>query len=246
MQKKIITVLAIFAFSYATAQKSQYHQLNPIEFDSIIKSGKGMLLDVRTQGEFDNEHIKNSGQLNYYAFDFKKKLLLLPKDEPVYLYCTTGYRSEKAAKILTKNGFTHVYNLEHGIMEWNLLDLPVVEGEKTDKKQADKISIDLFAKTISSDTLVLIDFYAPWCGPCRKMMPLIDSLKTQYHPRMKVFKVNVDASKKLVKQQKIIGVPLFRMYRNNELLFEQDGMLTRKELEAVIEKHLAGHVVGKG
>ena len=235
---KIITILTFFVFSSAVAQNSTYHQLNSQEFNKLIQSGKGMLLDVRTHGEFDNEHIAKSAYLNYYAFDFKKKLLLLPKDEPIYLYCTTGYRSEKAAKILVENGFTQVYNLEHGILEWNLQDLPVVEDEKTDKKQADKVGINLFDKTINSDTLVLIDFYAPWCGPCRKMMPLVDSLKTQYHPQMKVFKVNVDVSKKLVKQQKIIGVPLFRMYRNGKLLFEHDGMLTRNELEAVIEKAL--------
>jgi len=235
---KIITILTFFVFSSTVAQNSTYHQLNSQEFNKLIQSGTGMLLDVRTHGEFDNEHIAKSAYLNYYAFDFKKKLLLLPKDEPIYLYCTTGYRSEKAAKILVENGFTQVYNLKHGILEWNLQDLPVIEGEKTDKKQADKVSINLYDETISSGTLVLIDFYAPWCGPCRKMMPLIDSLKTQYHPQMKVFKVNVDVSKKLVKQQKIIGVPLFRMYRNGKLLFEHDGMLTRNELEAVIEKAL--------
>ncbi|RLD73962.1 MAG: hypothetical protein DRJ07_20160 [Bacteroidetes bacterium] len=222
-------------------QKNGYYQVFSHEFDSLIKSGKGMLLDVRTKGEFDNEHIESSGQLNYYAFDFKKKLDLLPKDQEIYLYCNTGYRSEKTAKMLIKKGYTNVYNLERGIMEWNFEELPVIIGEKTDKKQADKVNIEMFASTIASDTLVLIDFYAPWCGPCRKMMPLIDSIKTQYHPQMKVFKVNSDVSKKLIKQQKIIGVPLFRLYRNNELLFEKDGMMTRNELTGIIEKHLSGN-----
>ncbi|RLD62791.1 MAG: hypothetical protein DRI95_12555, partial [Bacteroidetes bacterium] len=156
-------------------QKNGYYQVVSHEFDSLIKSGKGMLLDVRTKGEFDNEHIENSGQLNYYAFDFKKKLDLLPKDQEIYLYCNTGYRSEKTAKMLIKKGYTNVYNLERGIMEWNFEELPVIIGEKTDKKQADKVNIEMFASTIASDTLVLIDFYAPWCGPCWKMMPLIDS-----------------------------------------------------------------------
>jgi len=218
----ILSIIIVFVvLNTALAQKSNYHQVSSNEFNTLIKSGKGMLLDVRTKGEFDNEHIDNSGQLNYYAFDFKKKLDLLPKEQEIYLYCNTGYRSEKTAKILIKKGFTNVYNLERGIMEWNFEELPVIAGEKTGKKQKDKVSIEEFAHTIASDTLVLIDFYAPWCGPCRKMMPLIDSIKTQYHTRMKVFKVNSDVSKKLIKQQKIIGVPLFRIYRNNELLFEK-------------------------
>ena len=238
MKHILSIIIAIVITIVITAQKNDYHQVNSHQFDSLIKTGKGMLLDVRTKGEFDNEHIKNSGQLNYYALDFKKKLDLLPKDQEIYLYCNTGYRSEKTAKTLIKKGFTHVYNLERGIMEWNFVELPVVIGQKTNKVQPDKVSIEAFNKVINSDTLVLIDFYAPWCGPCRKMMPLIDSIKTKYHPQMQVFKVNSDVSKKLIKQQKIIGVPLFRLYRNNELLFEKDGMLSRNELEDIIEKHL--------
>ncbi len=132
-----------------------------------------------------------------------------------------------------------MYNLEKGIMEWNYENLPVIEDKKTVKKHANKVSVEEFASTIASDTLVLIDLYAPWCGPCRKMMPLVDSLKTQYHPRMKVFKINSDVSKKLIKQQKIIGVPLFRLYRNNKLLFERNGMLSRNELETIIGEHLS-------
>ncbi len=241
MNKIVIVLLMVFP-AFLNAQENTYKQLNALEFQKLAESGKGMILDVRTKSEFDSEHIPKSEYLNYYALDFKKKLLMLPKDEAIYLYCTTGYRSEKAAKYLVKNGYTKVYNLEHGILEWNLKNLPVIEGEKSAKLLMDKVSPDLFAQTISGDTLVLIDFYATWCGPCRKMMPLIDSLRTQYHPEMKVFKVNVDASKKLIKQEKIIGVPLFRIYRSGKLLFEKDGMMSRKELETIINKLLSTKV----
>lgn len=239
MKNNILTLLFITIWISGLAQNSGFKQVNAREFHKLSTSGKGMILDVRTKSEFDNEHLANSQYLNFYAMDFKKKLLMLPKDEAIYLYCTTGYRSEKAAKFLAKNGYSKVYNLEHGILEWNLENLPVIEGEPSAKLMADKVNPELFMQTISSDTLVLIDFYATWCGPCRKMMPLIDSIRTQYHPDLKVFKVNVDVSKKLIKQEKIIGVPLFRMYRNGILLFEKDGMMSRKELENIIEEFLS-------
>ncbi|MCF6242696.1 MAG: thioredoxin domain-containing protein [Bacteroidales bacterium] len=235
---KLLIIIFIAVWSTATAQQTSFKQVNAQEFYRLATTGKGMILDVRTKSEFDNEHIANSQYLNFYALDFKKKLLMLPKDEEIYLYCTTGYRSEKAAKYLAKNGYTKVYNLEHGILEWNLENLPVIEGEPSAKLMADKVSPELFEQSISSDTLVLVDFYATWCGPCRKMMPLIDSIRTQYHPALKVFKVNVDVSKKLIKQEKIIGVPFFRIYRKGKVLFEKDGMLSRKELEAIIEELL--------
>ena len=63
------------------------------------------------------------GQLNYYALDFKRKLLLLPRDQAVYLYCNTGYRSQRAAEILADKGYRQVHNLEHGIMEWDLMSI---------------------------------------------------------------------------------------------------------------------------
>jgi len=97
-----------------------------MEFNKLINNSKISLLDVRTKHEFKNGHIENAGQLNYYAFSFRQKLLLLPKNQEIYLYCNTGYRSNRAANILVENGYTKVYNLQHGIMEWNLKNLTVI------------------------------------------------------------------------------------------------------------------------
>ena len=98
MRSLIIFIsLVLFTFSVST-QNANVKQVNPDEFQKLITDPKGVLLDVRTRSEYKNGHISNSGQLNYYTFDFKKKLLLLPKDEPIYLYCNTGYRSERCCR----------------------------------------------------------------------------------------------------------------------------------------------------
>ncbi|MCF6366417.1 MAG: thioredoxin domain-containing protein [Bacteroidales bacterium] len=211
-------------------EKNGVTQVNSSEFKELIKNKNATFIDVRTNSEYSAEHIENAGQLNYYALDFKKKLLLLPKNQPIYLYCNTGYRSQRAGEILIKSGYKNVYNLEHGIMEWNLKELPVVEGDKSLLNKENAMSVDDFKKLIASDTLVFIDFYAPWCGPCRKMMPMIDSLKTEYHGKVKIVKVNSDVSKKLVKELKLIGVPYLVLYKSNKLLFEKSGFATREEL----------------
>ncbi len=207
-------------------------------FDKLVKKNDGTFLDVRTKSEYDAEHIEGAGQLNYYAFDFKKKLLMLPKDKPVYLYCNTGYRSQKAGEILIKNGYVKVYNAEHGIMERNLKELPVVQGDKSKLDKKNFMSVSDYSKLINSDTLVFIDFYAPWCGPCRKMMPMVDSLKTEYYGRIKIVKANSDVSKKLVKELKLIGVPYLALYKNGELLFEKYGYIKREDLTQIFEKKL--------
>ncbi|MFC2111029.1 rhodanese-like domain-containing protein [Bacteroidota bacterium] len=110
----------------ACGQNEAVVQLNSNDFIKKIYDDKAILLDVRTLQEYKNGHIKDAGQLNYYAFDFSQSLLLLAKDQPIYLYCNTGYRSNKAANILLANGYTKVYNLQRGIMEWNMKNLPVI------------------------------------------------------------------------------------------------------------------------
>jgi len=234
----ILTLFGNAITAQDTFQIPEVIQVNSLEFKALIELGNGTLLDVRTESEFTAEHIEDAGQLNYYSLSFKKKLLLLAKNQPVLLYCNTGYRSRKAAEYLVKNGYENVYNLEHGIMEWNLQELPVVEGDKSQLSKENMMNVSDYNDLIASENIVFIDFYAPWCAPCRKMMPTIDSLKTEYHGRITIEKANSDISKKLVKDLKLIGVPYLVLYKNNKLLFEQSGLITRKDLVAVFDRYL--------
>ncbi len=157
-----------------------------------------ILLDVRTINEFKNGHLKNAVQLNYYASNFNKKLLLLPRNRKIFLYCNTGYRSKRAAQFLVQNGYKEVYNLENGIMEWNLTNLPTITDADAEKDSENSMETDEFNALINSRKLVFVDFYAPWCAPCRKMMPMIDALAKKYHNQINVVKINADASAGLI------------------------------------------------
>jgi thioredoxin len=153
------------------------------------------------------------------------------------LYCNTGYRSQRAAEILVENGYKNVYNLEHGILEWNLKNFPVLVEPDAKPDTENKMEIDEFTALINSDKLVFIDFYAPWCAPCRKMMPMIDSLKTEYKGKITIVKINVDASKKLMKELAIMSVPYLVLYHNGIILFSHNGLVSRNELENLFEEH---------
>ena len=234
----IISISFILSTFSVSAQNANVKQVNPDEFQKLIAKPGGVLLDVRTRSEFKNGHISNSGQLNYYTFDFKKKLLLLPKDEPIYLYCNTGYRSERAAKYLVENGYKNVYNLEHGIMDWELQNLPVLVDPDATPDTDNKMEFVEYTKLLQSEEPVFIDFYAPWCGPCRKMMPMMDSLKVEYHQKINIVKINVDASKKLAKELGLKGVPYLTLYKNGTLIYSKNGSVAREELTDIFEKNL--------
>ncbi len=238
MRLILSSIFPYIFFLSAGGQNQAIKQVNAIEFEKLVKSAAGTLLDVRTLGEFQNGHIKDAGQLNYYALDFRQKLLLLPKNQPIYLYCNTGYRSEKAAAILVENGFKNVYNLKHGIMEWNLKNLPMLVEPDAKPDTENKMELDEFTALINSEKLVFIDFYAPWCAPCRKMMPMIDSLKTEYKSKVTIVKINADASKKLMKNLGIQSVPYLVLYQNGKPLFSHNGMIAKGELKSMFDANI--------
>ncbi len=238
MKKSSTILIFLIILSNMHGQHAPVIQSGSEQFKELTAQNNGILLDVRTKSEFKNGHLPEAGNLNYYALDFRKKLILLPRNQPIYLYCNTGYRSEKAAEILIENGYTDVYNLQHGIMEWELLNLPVIMEPDARPDTDNKMTPEQYHAILSEGSPVFFDFYAPWCGPCRKMMPMIDSLMVEYHPQIKMRKINVDASKKLVKELKLVGVPYLVLQDKGKVLFSKNGSATRNELTAAFDQTL--------
>lgn len=238
MKRLLIISLFILQHYFVFSQAIVIHQLNSLDFKKELDKRVITLIDVRTQMEFAAGHINGSSQLNYYAFDFKNRLLLLAKNQPIYLYCNTGYRSNKAAAFLVKNGYSKVYNLEKGIMEWNYFELPVVISPGAKIDEANRMEMDEYKAFIENNKLVFVDFYAPWCAPCRRMMPMIDSVGEVYSSQVKLLKVNADASKKLIKELEIIGVPYLVLYKNGKIVFSHKGVIEHELIMENFNKNL--------
>jgi thioredoxin 1 len=236
---RIVLVMSLLAIVlHSCGQQAEVKHLSALEFQKLITDSSGILLDVRTIQEFNNGHLQSAGQLNFYEQDFGNRLLMLPKDEAIFLYCNTGYRSAIAARFLVQQGYTRVYNMQRGIMEWNYNRLPVARTPGAVANMENSFNKEQLITIINNDSLVFIDFYAPWCAPCLRMMPMIDSLIAEYSGKVHIIKINADASKDLMREMHITGVPYFVLFHRGKVAFHKGGMITREEVEQLFAQYL--------
>ena len=90
-----------------------------------------------------------------------------------------------------------------------------------------------------SDKPIIVDVWAPWCAPCRRMEPILDELGEQYEGRVEVYKLNADESQPVVKALGVLGLPTTIVYRNGEEMGRRTGALGRADLAGIFEAVLS-------
>ncbi len=96
-----------------------------------------------------------------------------------------------------------------------------------------------FNELIHSDTPVLVDFHATWCGPCKTMAPVLEQLKEELGEKLRIIKVDVDKNTKAAVHYQVRGVPTFILFKNGEILWREAGVIAKHEFLNVISKHLS-------
>ncbi len=198
----------------------------PAFHKKIGSTPDAVVLDVRTPGEYEQGYIESAKNLDYRSPDFKTELSKLDKSKPYFIYCLSGGRSADAADFMRNNGFEVVYDLKGGILSWQKNNLPVVTSGKI---AADKITSADYNKMVSSG-IVLVDFYAPWCAPCKKMEPWLNEIKKEYTGKAQVIRINIDENKQLAKQLAVTGIPVLKIYKNGKETWTHQGFIEKAQV----------------
>jgi rhodanese-related sulfurtransferase len=111
--------ISIIFFGCVYSQSNEFERLDVKDFKSQIQADSIYLIDVRTPEEYQEGHIKEAINYNYYDEEFLQQFEPISKHEAIYLYCGSGIRSEHAAKQLIQKGYKEVYDLKGGIKAWN-------------------------------------------------------------------------------------------------------------------------------
>jgi thioredoxin len=220
----VVFQLSLFFFSCTAQQKNN---LSADEFEKGISNIDSVqILDVRTPAEYAGTHIKGSLLADWNnKEEFNRRIAFVDKTKPVYVYCLAGGRSAAAAKQMRNTGFENVYELNGGINAWKAANKKL-EG-KNDKKQ---MTIDEFNSAINSDKVVLVDFGAEWCPPCKKMEPVLKNLEKNNAGKFRLIKVDGGNDEDVLKAYNVTALPVFIIFKDGKQVWRKDGVVEESEV----------------
>ncbi len=122
--------------------------------------------------------------------------------------------------------------MDGGMMQWRAQKLPEVTGTPS----SDAISMTQYNTFINSEKLVLVDFYAEWCGPCKKMEPYLHKIAEDSKEHVTVIRIDADKNPDLCRQLNVTALPVLKLYKNKELIWDHLGFIeegkVREQLNA--------------
>jgi thioredoxin len=197
--------------------------------DKINATLNPQIIDVRTPFEFQAENIENSKNVDWLAEDFVINMSKFEKSKPIFVYCKSGGRSSQASEKLAELGFKKIFELQGGIMRWN-----AVIPSKGIKKIVG-LSISQYQQLLENKKIVLINFYADWCAPCKKMKPYLIRIEKESQGKIALIKLNADENKTLIQELKIDALPTLLLYEDQKIKWKHSGFISETDLRQKLQ-----------
>lgn len=230
MNKLITFLLVAILGTHCQSIGQNSNLLTSDAFEEKIKLPDIQILDVRTSEEFKTGYIKGALLADWLQKnEFSRRTSALDPQKPVAVYCASGGRSAKAAEALRSKGFT-VFELAGGMNKWKLDGKSV----QTDSPVA-QMTQEEFNQLIGKEGVVLVDFGAPWCPPCRKMEPIVASLEKEMQGKFRLQKIDGGVNTDIMKALNVEALPHFFVYKNGVKTWDRQGIVSADELRKALQ-----------
>jgi thioredoxin len=205
-------------------------------FEAKLKqaSPNPQILDARTVEEYNYNHIKGAIHIDAANdAEFQKVADKLDKKRPVFVYSINNGRSVTVAKKLKEQKFSETYVLPGGLSKW------IGAGRPVETTVGNGLSVDQYKQLVQSEKLVLVDVQSKFCGGCKKLAPIVDSVATEKAGELKVVKIELFDNKQIGKELNIESIPTLILYKDNKIVWQKSGFTSKDALDKVISKEIA-------
>ncbi|MCY6483449.1 thioredoxin [Clostridium aestuarii] len=100
------------------------------------------------------------------------------------------------------------------------------------------VGLNFKQEVIDADTTTVVDFWAPWCGPCRMLGPVIDELSQEIGDKANFFKINVDENNDIAQKYRISSIPCVIVFKGGQIVDTMVGFRPKQDMQNIISKHL--------
>ncbi|MFN5225137.1 MAG: thioredoxin domain-containing protein [Bacteroidota bacterium] len=224
-------IMTLLALTWMGSLSAQYGLMKAQQFQQQLSTGQYQLLDVRTAGEYKQMHLAKALQADWTKpEEFAERVKYLDKNKPILIYCASGGRSGLAGQWLVQQGFTKVDNLEGGIIAWNQAGFPTISDAGLRS-----MTMEEYRRIIVSAPVVLIDFGAEWCPPCKKMEPVLADLQKDLNGKFMLVKVDGGKDTEVMLANQVSALPVFIVYKNGKETFRKQGVLDKQTLRKYLQ-----------
>ena len=219
LKNSISFLILLLSISGFAQNKSSNTVPLDVYYTKIQSEKNPQIIDARSPEEFVLNHIEGAVNFNLESKDYEQQVAKLDKTKPIFTYSIGAGRSVWLANDLLKKGFKEAYSLEGGIANWIGTGKPFYANSKS------KLSLADYNKIIADNTTVLVDIGSKYCGACKKVKPVLETIKAQYGENLKIVEIDLEENPQIVSDLKTVKVfPTLILYQNGQIIFKKDGL----------------------